>query len=162
MILPRRVPQHFGQNRPPCMGHRRLLRQTKASDVSGAGWIIFCTTTGKRMTGWFWESSNSGLCALHLLSQAASEYYKIVGWKSTICCDNIKALEISSQHRRRILPSASCSDIRRSFRAVKQAATGTFDYYHVSGHMDKYLLWHQLSLTQQLNCICGTLCYLVD
>jgi hypothetical protein len=54
----------------------------KASDVSGAGWIIFCTSTGKRLTGWFWEVSNTassyraemlGLCALHLLSQAISE-----------------------------------------------------------------------------------------
>jgi hypothetical protein len=138
----------------------------KAPDLSGAGWIIFCTKTGKRLTGWFWEVSNTansyraemlGLCALHLLSQAVSEFYKIVGWKSTICCDNIKALDMSSQHRRRILPSASCSDIRRSFRSVKQAATGKFDYNHVSGHMDDYLLWHQLSLTQQLNCVCDTL-----
>ena len=138
----------------------------KAPDLSGAGWIIFCTTTGKRLTGWFWEVSNTansyraemlGLCALHLLSQAVSEFYKIVGWKSTICCDNSKALDMSSQHRRRILPSASCSDIRRSFRSVKQAATGKFDYNHVSGHMDDYLLWHQLSLTQQLNCVCDTL-----
>jgi hypothetical protein len=138
----------------------------KAPDISGAGWIIFCTTTGKRLTGWFWEVSNMassyraemlGLCSLHLLLQALSEFYKIVGWKSAICCDNIKALDMSSQHQRRILSSASCSDIRRSFRAVKQAATGKFDYNHMSGHMDDYLLWHQLSLTQQLNCVCDTL-----
>jgi hypothetical protein len=31
----------------------------KAPDVSGAGWIFFCTTTGKRLTGWFWEVSNT-------------------------------------------------------------------------------------------------------
>ena len=138
----------------------------RAPDLSGAGWIIFCTTSGKRLTGWFWECSVSassyraemlGLCALHLLAQAISEFYNITRWKSTICCDNIKALEMSSYHRRRILPSASCSDIRRSFRAVKQAATGLFQYNHVSGHMDDFLLWHQLSLTQQLNCVCDTL-----
>ena len=29
---------------------------------------------------------------------------------------------------------------------------------HVAGHMDKYLLlWHQLSLIQQLNCVCNTI-----
>jgi hypothetical protein len=26
----------------------------------------------------------------------------------------------------------------------------------MAGHMDKYLLWHQLSLIQQLNCVCDT------
>ncbi len=30
-------------------------------------------------------------------------------------------------------------------------------YMHVNGHVDKYLLWHQLSLIRQLNCVCDTL-----
>ena len=34
--------------------------------------------------------------------------------------------------------------------------TGHFHYQHVSGHMDRILLWHQLSLVQQLNCVCDT------
>jgi hypothetical protein len=25
------------------------------------------------------------------------------------------------------------------------------------GHMDKYLMWNQLNLMQQMNCICNTL-----
>ena len=46
--------------------------ELRAPDLSGAGWIIFCTTSGKRLTGWFWEYFNSassywaemlGLCA---------------------------------------------------------------------------------------------------
>ena len=73
----------------------------RARDLSGAGWIFFCTTSGKRLTGWFWEYSNSassywvemlGLCALHLFAQALSKFYKIGRWKATICCNNIKAL----------------------------------------------------------------------
>jgi hypothetical protein len=35
----------------------------------------------------------------------------------------------------------------------KNTLTGKFTYLHVYGHMDRYLLWHQLSLPQQLNCI---------
>ena len=34
--------------------------------------------------------------------------------------------------------------------------TGRFKYQHVSGHMDKILSWHQLSIVQQLNCVCDT------
>jgi hypothetical protein len=34
---------------------------------------------------------------------------------------------------------------------------GGFKYIHVNGHMGQHLLWMQLSLTQQLNCVCDTL-----
>jgi len=56
-----------------------------------------------------------------------------------------------------IRPSAKCTDIQRSFKATKRTFTGKFTYMHVYGHMVKYLLWHQLSLIQQLNCVCDTL-----
>ena len=78
----------------------------RAADLSGVGWVIFCTKTGKRLTaGWCWEKSNSantyraemlGLCSLHLLARALSEYYKISKWEITISCDNKGALECSS------------------------------------------------------------------
>ncbi len=42
-------------------------------------------------------------------------------------------------------------------KATKHTFTGKFTYLHVYGHMDKFLLWHQLSLIQQLNCVCNTL-----
>jgi len=55
----------------------------RAADLSGVGWVIFCTKTRKRLTaGWCWEKSNSantyraemlGLCSLHLLARALSE-----------------------------------------------------------------------------------------
>ena len=137
-----------------------------AEKISGVGWVIFCTKTGKRLTGWFWEKSESadsyrakmlGLCALHLLARALSEYYKISNWAITICCDNKGALDCSSYHRRRIRPSERCADVRRSFRSTKQGLTGKLMYEHVYGHMDDYLLWHQLSTTQQINCVCDTL-----
>ena len=97
-----------------------------------------------------------GLCALHLLALALAEFYRISGWKATLCCDNLRALRLSSQERQRIKPSAACSDLHRSLRSTKNNFTGRFRYQHVAGHMDKYLLWHQLSLVQQLNCICNT------
>jgi hypothetical protein len=33
----------------------------------------------------------------------------------------------------------------------------TFKYIVVYGHMDQYLEWRQLTLIQQLNCVCDTL-----
>ena len=60
----------------------------KAVDLCGVGWMIFCTNTGFRLTGAFWERSTSassyraellGLCALHILSQALAEFHKVIG-----------------------------------------------------------------------------------
>jgi len=62
-----------------------------------------------------------------------------------------------SYHRRRIRPSERCADVRRSFRSTKQGLTGKLMYEHVYGHMNDFLLWHQLSTTQQINCVCDTL-----
>ena len=138
----------------------------RAADLSGIGWVLLCTRTGKRLTGWCWERSitaNSyraemlGLCSLHLLARALSEYYKITNWEITICCDNEGALDCSSYQLRRIKPSAKCADIRRSFRSTKLGLSGKFRYEHVYGHMDDYLLWHQLSTVQQMNCVCDSL-----
>ena len=98
-----------------------------------------------------------GLCALHHLAQAIADFHKVAGWSAMLCCDNKRALEVSSYRTQRIRPSAKCADIRRSLKAIKPSLGGTFCYIHVYGHMDKMLRWEQLSLTQQLNCVCDTL-----
>jgi hypothetical protein len=75
----------------------RSYDRKKAANLSGVGWIIFCSQTGMRISRNFWEQSltaNSfraemlGLCALHLLARAISEYYKLDRWTSTLCCNN--------------------------------------------------------------------------
>ncbi len=97
------------------------------------------------------------LLRTYLTSNTIISRYEIKGWKATLCCDNKSALEQSAYTRRRIRPSAKCADIQRSLKATQHTFTGKFSYLHVYGHMDKYLLWHQLSLIQQLNCVCDTL-----
>jgi hypothetical protein len=74
-----------------------------------------------------------------------------------LCCDNKCALELSYHHQCRIWPSAKCTDIRHSLRTTKQTFTGNFQYVHVYDHMDSYLTWEQLMLTQQLNWVCDML-----
>ncbi len=137
-----------------------------AADLCGVGWVLFCSKTGLRLTSIFWERSPSassyraemlGLCSLHLLARGLSEFYQIQEWEATLRCENKRALEQFAHTCRRIRPSAKCADIQRSLKATKHTFTGQFTYLHVYGHMDKYLLWHQLSLIQQLNCICDML-----
>ena len=31
----------------------------RAAEISGVGWVIFCTKTGQRLTGWCWESGSA-------------------------------------------------------------------------------------------------------
>ena len=66
----------------------RSYDRKKAVDLCGVGWMIFCTNTGFRLTGTFWERSPSassyraellGLYVLHLFAQALAEFYKVIG-----------------------------------------------------------------------------------
>jgi hypothetical protein len=117
------------------------------------------------MTGTFWEKSPSaslsrvemlgGLCCLHLLARGVAKFFDLGQWAAILSCNNKRALELSSNHCRRIKPSANSADIRRSFRATKQGYIGGFKYVHIYGHMDQFLPWNQLM--QQLNCVCDTL-----
>ena len=103
--------------------------------LSEIGWIIFCQDTGKHLVGSFWEKSSSassyraellGLCSLHLFALALAEFYTISGRKAILCCNNLRALQLSSQERRRIKPSAACSDLHHSLNSTKNNFTGRF------------------------------------
>jgi hypothetical protein len=127
---------------------------------------MFCSKRGLPLTGTFWERSPAassyraemlGLCTLHLFDRALSEFYKIQEWQAMLCCNNKRVLELSLYACCRIRPSAKCADIQRSLKATKRTFTGKFTYLHVYVHMDSYLLWHHLSLSQQLNCVCNML-----
>jgi hypothetical protein len=98
-----------------------------------------------------------GLCCLHLLARGVTKFFDLGQWAAILSCNNKRALELSSNHRRRIKPSANSANIRRSFRATKQGYIGGFKYVHIYGHMDQFLPWNQISLMQQLNCVCDTL-----
>ena len=74
-----------------------------------------------------------------------------------LCCDNKRSLEKSPNDRSRIRPSAKCTDISHSLRMTKPLLRGSFRHVHVYRHMDRHLTWDQLTLTQQLNCVCDTL-----
>ncbi len=128
-----------------------------AIDLCGVGWNIFLYQNripldrhllGKNPTWQAHRAELLGLCTLHLLARAVAEYYKVKGWSAMLCCDNKHALELSSHHLHSIWPSAKCADIRRSPKTTKPLLNSAFQYVHVYRHMDQYLKWEQLTLTQ--------------
>ena len=57
---------------------------------------------------------------------------------------------MSKRNIRRLCLGCSCTDIIRNLwntRNTRNTMSANIKYHHVDGHMDKYLLWHQLNLT---------------
>ena len=138
----------------------------RAPTVSSAGWIVHCTATGRRLSSSFFERSPSassyrgellGLCAIHLFLLALTTFFELPHCHTSIHCDNKGALGQSSWRRRRVKTGAACADLLRCLRSSKLALDVDISYCHVPSHMDRYLLWHQLNLAQQLNCMCDNL-----
>jgi hypothetical protein len=141
--------------------HKKL-----APTVSGAGWLICCTSAHKMLRGNFYEISPSassyrgellGLVALHTLLLALSIFYEVPVVNGRICCDNIAALKQSSFRRRRVKNGASQADLLRALRTLKQSQALKCLYKHVDSHQDRHKLWWQLTLEEQLNCVCDGL-----
>ena len=139
----------------------------RSTKHSSAGWILHDTMSGTRLAGSFCESSPGaslyrgemlGLCALQLFLLAVDIwFFPDVSHTLTIYCDNEKAGEQAQEEHRRIKPGWSCSDVLRSFRDTKRTLRTTIRFAHVSAHMDEVLPWEQLSLAEQLNCMCDIL-----
>ena len=134
--------------------------------ISGAGWVFYCTVQEKKLYGTFYEFSTKagsyraellGLLAIHVLMSALESFYNLKPSTAKICCDNSGALFKAKEYRRRIPTGASQADIKRVLRNVKTKLKSTFEYEWVPSHQDRYKLWSQLPLVQQLNCICDSL-----
>jgi hypothetical protein len=134
--------------------------------VSGAGWLVYCIRRKRKLYGSFFEFSAKaglyrgellGLLAIHTLIRALEAYYLVGKTEGKLCCDNQGALHKSKEIRRRIPVGASQADIKRAFRNVKHGMHAELDYVWVESHQDRYKLWTQLTIEQQLNCICDDL-----
>ena len=138
----------------------------RAPNISGAGWLVHCTATGRQLKCNFFEVSPAassfraemlGLCSIHIFILAIQKFYSIQEGHNQIFCDSIGALNAVAWRRRRIKAGAKCADVLRSIRFTRNELTIKLSYEHVNGHMDRSLLWHQMNLEQQLNCICDNL-----
>ena len=135
-------------------------------DISGAGWILFCTKTGHKISGSFWEKSphagsyraeRLGTLACHTFASALEEYYGIKGKGLKICCDNKGALEVASTRRRRVRTGSKHADIGRAQRTVTGRLGVRPRYEWVKAHRDDKAKWDELTTEEQLNCICDEL-----
>ena len=57
----------------------------------------------------------------------------------------------------RRLQSEKCADTLQNLQSSRNRLKARLRYNHVDAHMDRILLWHQLSMEQKLNCICDAL-----
>ncbi len=70
----------------------------------------------KTLTASSFHAEMLGLCLLHLLVCAITEYHNAETRSAVMSCNNKQALELSSHHKRRIQPSTKCADIGQSSR----------------------------------------------
>ena len=139
-----------------------------ASDVDGAGWLIYCRRRRQIILKGSMAERNSmagsyrgellGLLAIHVWVTALEEYYGLpAGNRGTVACDNLGALNRCQKRRKKISPRSKHADILRVFRTLFRRSTGHFTYQHVYGHQDRNRTWNQLSLLEKLNCKCDDL-----
>jgi hypothetical protein len=138
----------------------------RTGTVSGAGWIICCTTTKKLLRGSIYETSPKagsyrgellGLVALHTMIVAVAKHFQLTMVVGKICCDNISALGQAGKVCKRVSAGMKHSDLHQAIRTLKCSFQMDMKYSHVRVHQDRILPWSMLTLEQQLNVICNNL-----
>ena len=137
-----------------------------APRVSGAGWVFYCTTAKKKLYGSFFERSPRagsyrgellGLLAIHTLAAALESSSTFKG-KRARSAVTTRAPCTSRENSGSAFPSGRLRQISRGPSGpVKGTMSAKFRYEWVESHQDRYKFWFQLSLTQQLNCLCDSL-----
>jgi hypothetical protein len=84
-------------------------------------------------------------------------FYNIKTWHTTVNYNNQGSINMSERNLRRNRPGSSCADILQKIINTRNNVITKVKYQHVNGHMDKYLVWHQLSMEQKMNVICNNL-----
>lgn len=139
----------------------------RSPTISGVGWIVLDTENKRHFACSFAEHSAMagsyraellGLLSIHtfLLALETTSGTRF-SLPTTISCDNLRALNNTSEQRRRIPIWLKCPDILRTLRNIKRQLTTKCHYQHVPAHMDDVLLWAQLTKVQQLNVQCDLL-----
>ena len=134
-------------------------------EVSGAGWIIQDTTTGRRVSGLLaeWPTSAGsyrgellGMLAIRVFLLAAESFYGAATSEhaNKVSCDNKSALHTFEKKNKRVTSSSSNANVRRALREVNKQATNKYQLEHVKGHQDRNKKRKDLSLEARLNIEC--------
>ena len=139
----------------------------KSTTISGAGWILYCPTSGKRIQGSAYEKSTSagsyrgemlGLLALYATIATAHLYFQLNETSGTIIGDNQSALGQAHRKIKRVTPSEKQPDIIRAIRAAKYQCQGAkFKKVWVKSHVDDLKSWRELTIEQKMNTLCDEL-----
>ena len=117
-----------------------------APTASGAGWLVYCTSTGNILKGCFYEISDDassyrgeqlGMCSVHHLISAFSIFFAIYTWRTKVCCDNMGTVKVSRRRLVRVRSKMGCADILRNIRTSRKGLNVVVNYFHVDGHMDR-------------------------
>jgi hypothetical protein len=137
-----------------------------APTISGAGWILVCTSSRQMIRGSFFEDSPKassyrgellGLTAIHHLVSFALEFYELSTASGTMHCDNKGALHQASLNRRRVRNNSKHADLLRNLRYIKGKYNFDVTYNYVKAHQDDVHTFEDLPLIQQLNVMCDQL-----
>lgn len=141
--------------------------KNKSTLISGAYWIICCSTLGKRIQGSAYEKSTSagsnrgemlGLLALYATIATAHSYFQLNKTLGVIIGDNQGALGQAHWKIKRVTLSEKQTDIIRAIRAAQYLCQGAkFEKHWVKSHVDNLKSWKELTIKEQLNTICNKL-----
>ena len=132
--------------------------QTKGA----AGWILECQASGKRVGGVLrspgtvanaYRSELSGLYAILAYINAVAVVYSITSGNVLIGCDNIVALNKSSDQDRRVRSPVMHGDIIRAIQHYRHKLPDgiALTFEHVRGHQDRVTAYEDLPRIAQLN-----------
>jgi hypothetical protein len=137
-----------------------------APTISGAGWVLVCTSSRQMIRGCFFEDSPKassyrgellGLTAIHHLVAYALEFYDHSTASGTMHCDNKGALHQASLKRCRVRNNSKHADLLRNLRYIKGKFKFDVTYHYVKAHQDDVHAFEDLPLIQQLNVMCDLL-----
>ena len=92
------------------------------------------------------ESSGSGgpIHTIGMIDYYHLEYYNLEAALGKAYCDNIAALDWSSQRRKRIKTGANQGGLLQALYSLKLCLAFQFECEHVNAHIDRVLSWHLL------------------
>ena len=138
--------------------------QPQVDDTLGsAGWVFLCERTGRRVRSALQSPGNvanayrselTGLYASLALILAVCTVHNINTGSVRVCCDNERALYLSSATTQRVPPKRKHSDILRAIRRVHSEIPVTLNFEHVRGHQDETVAYQDLDTPSKLNVDC--------
>jgi hypothetical protein len=140
-----------------------------AEDVCACAAIIECQRTGKRASVTWSEKSDLfsadnyraeilGGISLQLIIRAACDgKYVTPSARPQIGCDNKGVVHHGSHPWRPLMANQSQADALRYYRELVRTCPFKCKFYHVHGHLDRYLIYDEMTPLERLNCDCDEL-----